>query len=363
MKSFLYRSLLFFSPFMGLFVVTKLYYATDQGDLRRIAYMPEDKGYRDLFKKEFQRPIRFKKMGSDKMPEKSTCSVLVIGDSFSQQKEIGYHNYLADFDSIDVTYLASPKGFENPMEIVSSIINGDLLDKVSFDYIILQSVERSFALRAKDNNLNLGRQLSFNELMQKGPEAERNGILNTHSEAFPPSELIKFPVYNFLYCLDDNAYFSNVYKVSINKLLFSGNTKGELLFYKSDLVNIEINNDKMAVVKLNDELNNLSKRLNKKGVKLIVLPSPDKLDLYYDFIQNKDDYPRPLFFEYMREMKKDYLYVDTKKILSEAIDKKNDIYFYDDSHWSPWASKSIAGKLGEIIKGNQEPVDNKLSLN
>jgi hypothetical protein len=86
-----------------------------------------------------------------------------------------------------------------------------------------------------------------------------------------------------------------------------------------------------------------------KGVKLIVLPSPDKFDLYYDYIINKDEYPKPLFFEQIKIINKDYIYLNSKEILSEAINNKKDIYFYDDTHWSPWASQIIANEIAEIV--------------
>ena len=66
---------------------------------------------------------------------------------------------------------------------------------------------------------------------------------------------------------------------------------------------------------MNNELNTLAKRLKERGIKLIVLPCPDKLDYYYDDIANK--YTKPLFFETMRSLDKDYIYIDSKKILKE----------------------------------------------
>jgi len=80
------------------------------------------------------------------------------------------------------------------------------------------------------------------------------------------------------------------------------------------------------------------------------LPSPDKYDIYYDYIINKSKYPKPLFLEYLAEMQKNYLYVDSKKILSNSIKQKKDIYYYDDTHWSPFAAKIISDELSKLIK-------------
>lgn len=54
----------------------------------------------------------------------------------------------------------------------------------------------------------------------------------------------------------------------------------------------------------------------------------------------------------MDKMPKKYLYVNSKQILSDAIIKQKDVYFYDDTHWSPWASKLIANEIHNIIRRN-----------
>ncbi len=116
---------------------------------------------------------------------------------------------------------------------------------------------------------------------------------------------------------------------------------------------MKINNDVESVFNLNKELNDLSNKLKEKGVKLIVLPSPDKYDFYYDNIVDYKEYPKPLFFDHLDKMPKDYLYVNSKQILRDEMKNKKDIYFYDDTHWSPWASQIIAKELAEIIASNK----------
>jgi len=48
-------------------------------------------------------------------------------------------------------------------------------------------------------------------------------------------------------------------------------------------------------------------------------------------------------------MPKNYLYLNSKQILKNEMKNKKDIYFYDDTHWSPWSSKAIAIELAKII--------------
>jgi hypothetical protein len=44
----------------------------------------------------------------------------------------------------------------------------------------------------------------------------------------------------------------------------------------------------------------------------------------------------------MRKLPKRYRYIDTKAILLPELERgEKDIYFMDDSHWSPKAAKKI----------------------
>jgi hypothetical protein len=48
----------------------------------------------------------------------------------------------------------------------------------------------------------------------------------------------------------------------------------------------------------------------------------------------------------LREQKRDYVLIDTKKILSKKVDSDElDIYYVDDSHWSYKASDEIFSKI------------------
>jgi hypothetical protein len=111
-----------------------------------------------------------------------------------------------------------------------------------------------------------------------------------------------------------------------------------------------MNNDQANISQLNNVLNDLSLKLQRKGITLIVLPSPDKYDMYYDYIIDKNKYQRPLFFDYLETENKNYLYLDSKKILQKDFAGRKDIYFYDDTHWSPRATEIIAEGLSKIIR-------------
>ena len=53
-----------------------------------------------------------------------------------------------------------------------------------------------------------------------------------------------------------------------------------------------------------------------------------------------------MFFELLREQPKEYVFVDTKKLLTEEVNKgEKDVYYADDTHWSWKASKKIAESM------------------
>lgn len=369
MKKFVVKFILFSIPIAFLFLFTTFFYATDKGDLIRVGYLIEKKNYRDIFKKELNQPILFSKVSeiNTKKPQKFT--VLTIGDSFSEQFGYGYKNYLAK-NNVSVLHLDRFLS-GNPIQNAYGILKGDFLNKIKVDYIILQSVERDIVARAQKCKMDT--LISFNSINQVVKEYNsklkdaatkniqeqielksyfKNCIKKSKLDNFSANRLIKFPLQNINYYFDDNAYDSETYKVKTKRELFSV-SENELLFLSSDLNGVKENNNQKSVAKLNEVLNSVSEKCEQKGIKLIVLPSPDKYDFYYDEIAENQKYPRPLFFENFEKMNKEYIYVNTKKVLQEKLKDKKDIYFYDDTHWSPWSSKVLAVELQKIINNKE----------
>lgn len=339
MKKFLIKSLLFIAPFL-LLLPLMFFYSKNQGDLIRVGFISEDNHYRDTFQSEFDRPLLYDTWSTLKSGKKTSYTVLVIGDSFSTQGSYGFQNYLEALDSISVLYLDLNK-YGNSIETLYAVLNDGLLDCMEFRYVVLESVERDFVKRGQE----LNKRIRISDLPQSSPNPGKV----SHDLSFPPPELLKFPLHSLLYLINDHAYISEVYKVKTSRPLFSGRRSSELLFHKFDLKHIPLNNNVEAVSNLNNELNILSTLLQKSNIKLMVLPCPDKYDMYYDYIVKKEKYPKPMFFELMKQMYKNYVYIDSKDLLDRLIQERKDVYFYDDTHWSPWASQRIAREISSRI--------------
>jgi acetyltransferase AlgX (SGNH hydrolase-like protein) len=349
MKKFIFKTLVFVLPAFISYVAIEFFYTSDKGDLIRIGYIVDRSDYRDIFIHEFDRNIYFTNISTINLRKQNKFKVLTIGDSFSEQGGFGYKNYLANEDSISLIHF--DRIFHiNPIQALYGIINGDILDNLKVDYIILQSIEREFTRRALRVDTNKILNIDSIHALIKKPRTNHNKVEKV--DKFFSDRIIKFPLYNLLYLIKDNAYISDIYRVETRNELFT-NKKNELLFHKVGIERTVVNNNVDSVFRLNKVLNGLSEKLNEKGIKLIVLPSPDKYDFYYDCIVDNSKYPTPLFFEHFEKMSKEYLYVDSKNILMDRINRMKDIYFYDDTHWSPWSAQIISKELVRIINGEK----------
>lgn len=353
MKKLLYKTALFVIPFFLLFLLSFKYYRDDKGDLLRLGYIADIYNYdfKDVFKDEISRKIKYTLFSEINLKKENKFTAFTIGDSFSEQGMISYQNYLADNSNIKILHYDRFL-HENPIETLTGFLNGDVLDSIKVEYIVLQSVERGFVNRGllfnKNSKINND---SLTGLINKHKEKSLKESKEKSKDKFFCRETLRFPLNAIYYNFDDNAYSSKVYQVKTKTDLFSPHNHN-LLFLDDDYEALKINNDLNNVTILNNELNNLAKRLKDRGIKLIVLPSPDKLDFYYDEIVNKAAYPKPLFYDHLRSLKKEYIYIDAKKELLENSKNSIDVYFYDDTHWSPIAAKIMAKKLEKIILPN-----------
>lgn len=341
MRKLIFKTLIFTVPFLVLYIITFLFYSVKESpDLLRLGYIPNiSKDYRQVFN--FNKAEKFELLSKS---SNRKFKILTIGDSFSEQEGIGYKNILADdFSVLHVDRFIS----DNQIQTLINLINGDFFVNYKIDYVILQNVERHII----DNTekIDFTSKITINEIdaliCNYQPKLEINKY-----ELFSKTTL-KFPL-SFARFFYRKNYLSNgfVYNVETNnKSLFSNNSD-KLLFLYQDLLRTKKNNLLKNAQRLNDILNDISARLDQKNIKLIVLPSPDKYDMYYDCIANKQNLIKPLFFENFKTLSKDYIYIDSKEILSKKLSTQKDIYFFDDTHWSPIASKLIANEIKNEIK-------------
>lgn len=352
MKTFLVKTGFFLIPVALLIGYTIKFYNFEQGDLVRMSYLKSDYDYSNVFNAEYSSKdiVIF---NDSSIVKKKKWKFFTIGDSFTKQGKIGYVSKLsAKYPNNVVSFNTSYLLGGDPLTSLYGLINSDYFDSIQVEYVIFQSVERYLASRGV--GLNRDAQYSYSMVQEKVLQdkqellEERKAALTAKKPPYPTDRFVKFPLNNIMYRYNPTGGNELVYKELLNTSLFSTNRK-DLLFFREDVDYLEFNNNADHVKKLNDNLNEIALALKEKGIKFIVLISPDKFDLYYPYLVNKNRYTKPLFFEHFNQLEKNYLYVDAHTILREKLKQKTkDIYLYDDTHWSPWATEIIATEISNV---------------
>lgn len=321
-------------------------HSTNKGDLIRVGFVPDiDKDYRKKFDLKafppFETILKHKKKKYD---------VLVVGDSFSRYQGRVYCGVLEQ-NSLSVLNIELRSWYkDNPIKTLLDLSKGDFFDNYTFDYVILESVERDITHRVnkiqKNDTLMLSDINDFIEYSINSPKK-----FHHNKSKFFSVLTLKYPLYiapKRIFC--DESYISGVYSARSNTNELFSNHTNKILFLDIDVERTPMNNDKNRVSELNDVVNSIALNLREKGMELIFLPAPDRFDFYYDEIKDKTNFPKPYFFDLMEKENKNYIYINTKQVLRQHIHSKQDIYFYDDTHWSPVGALIIGDTLVNIIK-------------
>lgn len=355
MKKFILNTCLFVVPFLVVYGFNLIVYdhRGAEGDLARMGYFYTNVSPSSAINEAYSLPKMYTLLSEINLDsEEHRTDVMTIGDSFSEQGSLGYKNFLADLD-VSVVHVDRDISGGNPIQTLVSLTNSGLFDKLKPKYVVLQSIERDF--NARTGSIDFNAQLENIDFYR--PPHPGLGTTAAPAEPHNPANnllffsdaTLKMPLNNFLYLFLAKPPTSNTYKVkTIDSELFS-NDPDHLLFYKNDLRKMGAKNDSSSTLNSIEVLNQVSELLASKNIELIVLVSPDKYDLYYPYIQNIEAYPKPTFFTTYESIEKQYQNIDTYRILSEQMDLEKDIYYYDDSHWSPKTAQFIAQNIYKKI--------------
>ena len=343
MKKFIIKTSLIVLPFFISGYIYKSFYDSEMGGFSiRVGHFSSGVDSCKIISKLDFDNIYFDYLSETK---KTEFRVLNIGNSFSKQefREInGYTNYLAMDDTISLlNHIINV----SPVKRIKEILNSTVLDSIKVEYIILQFVERHFTSNL--NHIGKLKKINYDELKILDKKNCKQFKEKLIVDKKYPGGFSKGTLFFGLNAIINKDLKGLVLKSKTKHNLFSVN-RNELIFYHEDISNLEINNNPTLIEEANKELNSIALRCKQKDIKLIVLIAPDKYSFYYnDLLDN--NYPEPILFDVLDTLSKDYLYFNSKKLLSEHKQTTKDLYFFDDTHWSPLASKIIADKLREII--------------
>ena len=316
------------------------------GDLARVGYITnilhKRKNQNNLSKEHFE-PNNYNYEKID---------MLTLGDSFSNGAGGGlnryYQDYIATYTNFNILNINKYKKL-NDINTILALSNSGWLKKSGVKYVIYESVQRKVVDRLTVNiNFNTKYSVDDIEKFYNFNQSKAYSSLTIPKVSFINNGNFKYILYNFLYKFSKNAFISSTHIATTNKKMFSVEPYNKFLFYKKEISSIRKNTSKNLNI-VNENLNKLSIVLKRQGIKLIFMPVVNKFDLYSPYITN-NTYIKDPFFETFRKLKKKYIFIDTKSILSKELKKdKIDVFYIDDTHWSYKASNVIAKVIKEKL--------------
>jgi hypothetical protein len=328
-----------------MYLLNVQFYQVDQGDLARLGYLYYNPLPKMNVSNKFSLNRNYTLISELNLNKTAKYNVLTIGDSFSEQDSLGYQNYLANL-GIPVLHVNRFLSKENQIQKLVELINGDFFDSIQVDYVVLQSIERNFVQRCQ--KIDYAESTQFKSVKNEVSKYKKK-TPKLYADFFSEAT-IKASITNLQLLLSNKKpIFSQTYKVPTNSdNLFSENPK-DLLFFQDDITFMSLKNDSSKVRHSNDVINTINNLLLEKGIVLIVLVCPDKYDLYYPYIQNNENFEKPQFFKFYNALNKDYIYVNAFETLSRQLEKQDNIYYYDDTHWSPISAEIIGREINEVV--------------
>jgi len=299
------------------------------GDLARLSYRP------DMINKKTLEYSLVRSHIYKKNFHNQNLDLITIGDSFSYGGGFGknpfYQDYLASMYNINVLNIGT-KNLSEYLETIASLHNTNFFLQHKTKYLLFETVVRL-------SNGRIARKINWDKktktILRIKPDKPYHQDLNIISTAN-----YKIFYYYILHHLFHKNFSNGIYKFSLTKNLFTP-VPNEMLIYYSDIETAPTYTS-TSIALMNKNLNKLAKILKKDGITLIFMPVVDKYDLYYNYIKN-NHYPKNNFFQLFKDVKKNYIYIDTKSILLPLVQKgEKDIFYLDDTHWNYKASEAIS---------------------
>ena len=322
MKRFLIKSFLLAIPVLLIIAYPNVFKFKTSGDLGALGYVFFDDSYRMNFVKDKALSQAVYCQSVKKMSEcEEVSDILVIGDSFAHTE---FQDYLSEIKKKNVTTLYHTINTE-ALDIYTTLMKEkrDLIPQV----VIVESVERLFISRMSKMSLDT--------------------VLNVDSIYYQPTVNTKTYIEKAQDFYKKKVGLDNpVNSVKLSKELFTcKNQEKTLYFYSDDLyVHTEID-----VKKAFDNLELLHNYAYMNGVYLIFMVAADKYDVYQKFIVENPYGPNDILSKGICFDSLPY-FINTKCVLTEAAENGvKDIYWADDTHWSPVGAKIVAKEIARRL--------------
>ncbi|BAF59268.1 MAG: hypothetical protein HPY89_04275 [Pelotomaculum sp.] len=266
--------------------------------------------------------------------------VVTVGDSFMLFNGDGqrFNNLLEQILGVNCYNMAA-NGVEDPF----AFLQGGLIKEARV--LVWESAERNIS--ADVFNLanvpcyyaNARKKLEYNENWEKkGKSPKRLRAVNLAN--------VKFLINNLAYLAAGKPLLGDAGLVRLK------NGK-ELLFYKNDLYSFKRPNFEQDLRRSAEFIAYVDRELKKHGITLIFLAVPDKYNAYYEQIADEEKLSGDARFidRLTEELKRNgVLAVNLIGAFRDEINKGNDLYHFDDTHWNTAGAGLAARLVAEEIK-------------
>lgn len=323
MKRFLIRLIIIGIPILIIVLIPNVFILKTSGDLGNLGLIHFDESYRrDFDYQKADTSQTFYYNSATELLKQKKADILVIGDSFAHTL---FQDYLSENCEINIATLY------HKLDIEALVILTTLLSKSSAQVpklIIVESVERRFASRL--SKIRLDTVLELDSIYYKPNHKPKSYI--EKAQDFYKKKI---------------GMDKSVYNVKLRRDLFTcKGSEGNLYFYPEDLFASANYN---IISKSVENLELLHNYALANGVFLIYMVAADKYDVYQEFIVDNPYNTNDILSKGNPFDSLPY-FINTKYVLTEAAENGvKDIYWADDTHWSPVGAKIVAEEIARKL--------------
>ena len=351
MKKFLIKLSYTVLPLWIILVGTVLYislYVSPRmsGDIGRVACIPFGFEYDRMLDKGALHDIYFKTINLPAELQHVRTTVLTIGDSFSQQRRIGYQNYLGKMGLDVVNMHIEP--YQSPLQEAYNVLDRHQIDSTTVKVLILECVERDFELNVKAFKNVVPDYVAPLPAPELEPEPEPT---TTEELSEPTTTNTKWSVErarNLI--LFQTGYKSPVFTATLARDLFNSDEPRTLYFYHED-INQGLSLSPAVEPQVRLVWQSLRQKAEECGVKLILMIATDKYDIYQREIVDNRFGAKTVNEDIERIIGPNPQLLMSKHYLLPLIERgEKDVFMFNDSHWSYKAADVIARELIKRIQ-------------
>lgn len=328
MKRFLIKSSIFFFPFLIICIYVYVYEQSEwTGDLGRLGKIPFGLLQPIVNNDTIDNYV----INCNSIDEIKNAKNITIGDSFSQQDK-GFQQFLGNTLK-DTIYNIRFNNLD-PEESALYLIENNYIPNCK--NLIIESVERSCIRR-----LNA---IQFNKCIYDSITVCKSNITTDKHKFMSLTDIASYIRLKFGY----DCPFSIV---ELTKPLFSHPTfQSSLVFLnsKNDSDLSFINYDDSLYTKSIDNIIRLHTLAKQQNIDLIYLIAADKYDVYSEYIKNN---PFPINQTLDKFKIDENWFINSKAIFQRHLQQGvKDIYYVNDTHWSPIGAQIVGEYIGNIIQ-------------